>query len=86
MSITIENPDFETMLAEVSASTGRDGTDLLVELLKREQARLTAERDRRIAEGLAADDELRAHWIKAPLIDIRSPDEILDYDENGLPA
>lgn len=86
MAITIDNPEFETILAEVAAGTGRDGGDLLIDLLKRERARLDDERRRRIEEGLAADEELRTRWSARPLIDSRSADEILAYDEHGLPA
>ena len=40
MSITIDDPEFEAILAEVSAGTGRGGSVLLIDLLKRERARL----------------------------------------------
>lgn len=86
MSITIENPEFETILAEVSARTGRDGSDLLVDLLKRERERLEDEGARQVARGLATDDELRALWSARPLVDPRPIDEVLAYDANGLPV
>ncbi|KQP58809.1 MULTISPECIES: type II toxin-antitoxin system VapB family antitoxin [unclassified Methylobacterium] len=86
MSITIEDPDFETLLAEVAASAGRNGTDLLVDLLRRERERLDEERAHRIAEGLKADDDLRAQWSALSVVDERIPVDVLSYDENGLPA
>ncbi|WP_375465730.1 type II toxin-antitoxin system VapB family antitoxin [uncultured Methylobacterium sp.] len=85
MSITIENAEAETLLAEMSARTGRAGSDLLLDLLRRERERLEDETARRIAEGLAADDEMRARWNARALVDPRPIDEILAFDENGLP-
>lgn len=35
---------------------------------------------------LAATREMQRLWRESPVIDPRSPDEILGYDENGLPA
>jgi hypothetical protein len=35
---------------------------------------------------LAATREMQRLWRESPAIDPRSPDEILGYDENGLPA
>lgn len=81
MSITIENAEAEMLLEEMSARTGRPGTDLL----RRERERLEDETARRIAEGLAADDEMRTRWNARALVDPRPIDEILAFDENGLP-
>ena len=41
---------------------------------------------RRIAEGLAADEAMRRGLTAGPLVDPRPIDEILAYDEHGLPA
>lgn len=40
MAIIIDDPEFEAILAEVSAGTGRGGSVLLIDLLKRARARL----------------------------------------------
>ncbi|HEX8664119.1 MAG TPA: type II toxin-antitoxin system VapB family antitoxin [Beijerinckiaceae bacterium] len=85
MSINIKNKEAEQLLAELKARTGRGTTDLLLDLLRKEQARLDAERQREIAEGLESLRLLQEGWEKLPVIDPRSPEEIWDYDENGLP-
>ncbi|KQT19109.1 hypothetical protein ASG40_15755 [Methylobacterium sp. Leaf399] len=77
MSITIEDPDFETLLAEVAASAGRNGTDLLVDLLRRERERLDAIESGRL---------LHRQWTALPMVDDRPIDAILAYDEQGLPC
>jgi hypothetical protein len=85
MSINIKNKEAERLLDELKARTGRGTTDLLLELLRKEQARLDDEVERRIQEGLAADQRLRESWHARPLVDPRPIDEILAYDEDGLP-
>ncbi|WP_407521617.1 type II toxin-antitoxin system VapB family antitoxin [Methylobacterium oryzisoli] len=88
MSIAIDHPEAEALLAEIEAQTGRDPGDLLLDLLRRERDRLTEERtvERRIAEGLAADRALQAQWRTGHVLDARSPDDVLGYDESGLPS
>jgi hypothetical protein len=85
MSINIKNKEAERLLADLKARTGRGTTDLLLDLLRKEQARLDEERERRIEEGFAADQRLRESWYARPLVDPRPFDEILAYDEDGLP-
>lgn len=86
MAITIDNPEFERILAEAAAGTGRDGGDILIDLLKRERARLTHVRQREIEEGRESARILRSGWNARPLVDPRPVDGILAYDENGLPC
>ncbi|MGU3539096.1 type II toxin-antitoxin system VapB family antitoxin [Methylobacterium sp. A54F] len=86
MSITIEDPEVESLLGDLTAWTGRREPDLLRDLLLRERARLEAERARRVGEGLSSDEILRRDWNARPLVDPRPVEEILAWDENGLPA
>jgi antitoxin VapB len=86
MSINIKNKEFERLLSELKARTGRGTTDLLLDLVRKEQARLDAERERRIQDGFEADERLRKNWYARPLVDPRSVDEILSFDEDGLPT
>ena len=85
MSITIGNAEAEAILADLSARTSRAAPDLLLDLLRRERGRLEADAERRVADGLAADETLRQVRQRLP-VDARSIDEILAYDENGLPV
>ncbi|MCJ2144497.1 hypothetical protein [Methylobacterium sp. E-066] len=80
MSITIDNAEVEALLADLTATTHRAAPDLLLELLRRERERVEDEAERRIAEGLAADEAMRRR------LSAGSIDEIPAYDENGLPV
>ncbi|MEL6062731.1 MULTISPECIES: type II toxin-antitoxin system VapB family antitoxin [unclassified Methylobacterium] len=86
MSITIENAEVEALLADLTETTRRTAPDLLLDLLRREQARMSGEAERRIAEGLAADEAMRRRWHASPVVDPRPIEQILAYDENGLPV
>ncbi|MDH2309725.1 type II toxin-antitoxin system VapB family antitoxin [Methylobacterium brachiatum] len=86
MSITIDNAEVEALLADLTATTHRAAPDLLLELLRRERARVAEDRERRIAEGLAADETMRHRFEASRIVDPRPIEEILAYDESGLPA
>lgn len=86
MSITIENAEVEALLADLTRTTRRTAPDLLLELLRRERKRMSDEAEHRIAEGLAADEAMRRRWNASPVADPRPIEEILAYDENGLPV
>ena len=86
MSITIENAEAEAILADLAARTRRPTSDLLLDLLRRERMRVEEDRDRRIAEGLAADEDMRRRLRGAPLLDPRPVEEVLAYDAHGLPV
>lgn len=86
MSINVKNPEAEYLVDELKRRTGKDTTDLLLDLLRREQARLDEGVGQRIAMGLDADRRLRETWDSLLIVDPRPIDEIVAYDENGLPA
>jgi antitoxin VapB len=85
MSINVKNAEAERLLAELKERTGRGTTDLLLDLLRREKERLERELEDRVARAIADTNALRERWLARPLVDPRSADEILSYDENGLP-
>ena len=86
MSIDLKNEEAERLVAELTKKTGKGTTDLLLDLLRREKARLDEDRRKRISEGLAADRRLQEAWSRLPVIDPRPLDELIEYDENGLPV
>ena len=85
MSITIENAEAEAILADLAARTRRPSSDLLLDLLRRERIRVEGDRERRIADGLAADEALR-RLNAAPVLDPRPVEDLLAYDDHGLPV
>ena len=85
MSIIIENAEAEALLADLAKATRRPAPDLLLELLRRERARVAADRDRDRADAVASGRLLHERWTAAAEVDPRPIGEILAYDENGLP-
>lgn len=86
MSINVKNPEAEYLVDELKRRTGKDTTDLLLDLLRREQARLDEGVGQRIAKARADTHALVERWNSLPIVDPRPIDEIVAYDENGLPV
>ncbi|MCJ2052228.1 type II toxin-antitoxin system VapB family antitoxin [Methylobacterium sp. J-070] len=86
MSITIENAEIEALLADLTETTRRTAPDLLLDVLRRERARVEADRERDRAEAVASGRLLHERTYASPLVDPRPINEILAYDENGLPV
>ena len=91
MSINIKNKEADRLLAELKSATGKGASEVVLDLLRKEHARIADEGPRRpdkaeVERILAATREMQRLWRESPVIDPRSPDEILGYDENGLPT
>lgn len=85
MSINIKNKEAERLLAEIKQRTGKGASQIVLDLLRAERAKLEASKEERIKRALAATRELQEAWARAKIADPRPIDEILAYDENGLP-
>jgi antitoxin VapB len=90
MSINIKNKEADRLVAEIKQVTGKGASEIILELLRAERARLATTHKPRIQEDLerilAATREMQRLWRESPIIDPRPIDEILAYDENGLPT
>jgi hypothetical protein len=86
VSINIKNKEAERLVAELKARTGKGTTDLLLDLLRRERERLDGATDVDVARAIAETHALVERWKARPLVDPRPLDEIIAYDENGLPV
>ena len=83
MALNIRNPETEQLATQVAKLAGESKTEAVTKALRDRLARLRRERsNRRLADEL---DEIAMHCAGLPVLDGRSPDEILGYDENGLP-
>ena len=83
MALNIRNAETERLAQEVARLTGETKTQAVTKALRDRLARLRRERtQRRLADEL---DKIARHCAQLPLKDKRSPDEILGYDERGLP-
>ncbi len=85
MALSIKHPEADRLARELPAArTGETLTEAVVVALRERLARETG-RDRAVPlrEELAA---IRRRCASLPLVDSRSAEEILGYDEHGLPA
>ena len=83
MALNIRNPEAERLAAALAKLTGETKTEAVTRALRDRLARLRRERTRRrLADEL---DEIAQHCARLPVRDPRTPDEILGYDEHGLP-
>jgi antitoxin VapB len=83
MALNIKDPETDLLARRLAALTGERITDA-VKIAVRERI----EREER-ARGKASVDDLLAiarEIAEAPSLDERSDDEILGYDERGIPA
>jgi antitoxin VapB len=83
MALNIRNSETERLAETLAQLTGETKTEAVTQALRDRLARLRRERiRRRLADEL---DEIATHCARLPVLDSRLPDEILGYDENGLP-
>jgi antitoxin VapB len=83
MALNIRNPETERLAEALAKLTGETKTEAVTRALRDRLARLRRERaQRRLADEL---DEIARHCAGLPVLDSRTPDEILGYDERGLP-
>ena len=83
MALNIRNPEAERLASELARRTGESKTEAVIKALRDRLARVRRQRrQRRLADEL---DEIAQHCAGLPVRDGRSADQILDYDERGLP-
>jgi antitoxin VapB len=83
MALNIRNPETEELAETLAKLTGETKTQAVTKALRdrleRVRRRLSG---RRLADEL---DEIALHTASLPVLDDRDADEILGYDESGLP-
>src|SRR5215472_11798751 len=83
MAMSIKSLEVERLARDVAARTGESLTGAIQKALEERLERLKTER-RKQATLTQIEDILR-RVDQLPVLDKRTPDEILGYDENGLP-
>lgn len=84
MALSIKDPVTEKLARELAEKTGENITTATRRALEERLRRLSNLTHR---ENLLQDVEAIQNRIRAlPVLDARSADEILGYDENGLPT
>lgn len=84
MALNIRNDEAEKLAAAVASMTGETKTEAVIKALRE---RLESLKRYRTKKRLS--DELEAivkHCASLPVLDNRSNDEIIGYDEKGLPT
>lgn len=84
MAFTVENPEAFRLARQLADLTGETVTSAVVTALRERLERMQARNSgRSLADEL---DEIALRCAALPVLDPRSPDEILGYDERGLPT
>jgi len=82
MALSIKDPEADRLAREVARATGETLTQAIVQALRERLARLRRPRGSRLQEELL---QIGQRCARLPLKDSRSADEIVGYDEHGLP-
>jgi antitoxin VapB len=83
MALNIRSPETEALAAELARLTGETKTEAVTKAVRDRLERVKRGRHRRsLADEL---DAIGKQCAALPVIDSREPDQILGYDEHGLP-
>lgn len=83
MPLSIKDPEADRLAREVADRTGETLTNAIVVALRERLARLRARpKRRRLRDELL---EIGERCARLPTLDDRPADDILGYDEHGLP-
>lgn len=83
MALNIRNVEAERLATELAKATGETKTEAVTKALRDRLSRVKRGRmRRRLADEL---DDIALHCASLPVLDPRTADEILGYDESGLP-
>jgi antitoxin VapB len=84
MALSIKDPETERLARDLAARTGETITVATRRALEERLRRVGSNaRKAALLEDLAA---IQRRWNALPVLDPRSPDEIIGYDENGVPS
>lgn len=83
MALNLRNPEAEKLASELARQTGETKTEAVIKALQDRLDRVRRERAKRpLIEEL---EEIASHCASLPVLDSRPADEILGYDQQGLP-
>ncbi len=83
MALSIKSMEAERLAREIAKRTGESLTGAIQKALEERLDRLKQQRRSQILASQLEDILRRVDQL--PILDPRSPDEILGYDEHGLP-
>ena len=83
MPLSIKNPDADRLARELARTTGETITEAVTIAIRERLVRETGWNPDGVRAEIA---RIQARLAQAPVLDDRTPDEIIGYDENGLPT
>jgi antitoxin VapB len=83
MALSIKDPETERLAKSLAQLTGENITTATRRAIEERLRRLGGQSRR--AALLQDMAEIRRRWSEMPVIDDRSPEDILGYDDHGLP-
>ncbi len=83
MAFNVKNDETDRLVRELTELTGESLTEAITEAVRQ---RLDRERRLRAAAGTATISAAIARLRTMPVLDDRTADEILGYDDHGLPT
>jgi antitoxin VapB len=81
MGLHINDPEADQLARELAELTGDTLENAVTEALRER-----LEKQRKVVRVLAEVKEIQRRVAALPVLDSRTPEEIIGYDENGLPA
>jgi antitoxin VapB len=83
MALSIKDPETERLARNLAQLTGENITTATKRAIEERLRRLGSHsRKAALLEDLA---DIRRRWSALPVLDDRTPEDILGYDEHGLP-
>ena len=86
MTISIKDPEADKLARKVAKYTGGTITRAVIEALREKLAREERRHERSHSQRLERMMEIARRSAALPVFDTRSDDEIIGYDENGIPS
>ena len=85
MALSIKSPEADRLARDLAAATGESITNAVIVAMRERLAR--QKRKQEAKETLVADlMAIANHSASLPVLDDRTEDEIMGWDQNGLPS
>lgn len=82
VALSIKSPETEALAREVAALTGESLTAAITNALRERLDQLRQKGEQSLAEQL---DDIALRCAALPDLDTRPPEDIIGYDEHGIP-
>ncbi|MDP9349731.1 MAG: type II toxin-antitoxin system VapB family antitoxin [Gemmatimonadota bacterium] len=85
MALSIKNPETERLARELARTTGESLTEAVTQALRDRLVREAGHKGDR-EQVIAEIRRIQEEFQRLPILDDRTADEIIGYDEHGLPS